>query len=218
MAQERLGPGYFGASRGDPRLGTKSFSWRKLGISTVQVLREGADRLGKPDLVGRLLRCRGSLAVHDGDHVLRQASNSEDHYEWYRDSNGNWVPRLRIKGLKGKAGAVGLQFDPDLSVQWKEHLRLHSRGPEDLVRAKPGSPLVFEASVGDVRRLRAEGQYRFYVAYTPTDDEPFGCAHVSVLLLLRESQKAARDSLRTDLSELLELVHGTPTVPLPEGA
>jgi hypothetical protein len=103
-------------------------------------------------------------------------------------------------------------------VRWKEHLRLHSFTAEDLVAANPGSPLVFEATVGDIRVLRAEGSERFYVAYTPTDDEPYGCAHVSVLLLLRDSEKTAKESLRQDLSALLKVVHGNPTVAVPEGA
>jgi len=101
---------------------------------------------------------------------------------------------------------------------WQEHLRLHSLTAQDLVAAKPGSPLIFEALAGDIRALRAEGLHRFYVAYTPTDDEPFGCAHVSVLLLLRDREKAARESLKQDLSAILKVTYGTPTVALPEGA
>jgi hypothetical protein len=156
------------------------------------------------------------LAVFDDDHVWRQARDSEDHYSWHQDDDGNWIARLRVKGLKGSM--PGLQFDPDLSVQWREHLDLHGYTPQGLVRAKPNLPLIFEANVGDIRAIRTETLERFYVAYTPMDDEPYGCAHVSVLLLLRKSQSAERDSLREDLSRLLECRYGTPSVPVPEGA
>jgi hypothetical protein len=155
------------------------------------------------------------LAVQECDYVFRLAKDVEDDYEWHRDDDGNWTPKLRVSPVKGRQ--PGLQFNPDFSVQWREHLGMHSKGASDLVAAT-NRPLVFEANVGEIRKLRAEGIRRFYVAYTPTDEEPLGCAHVSVLLLLDKELKAASLSLRTDLSNLLALVHGTPSIPVPEGA
>lgn len=125
------------------------------------------------------------------------------------------MPKLRVKG---GGGPVGLQFDPDLSVRWKEHLVLHSYSASDLVTFNPERPLVFEANVGDVRALRMDDNKRFYVAYTPMDDEPFGCAHVSVLMLMKSNDKAAISSFKSDLSSLFKVSFGEATVKAPEGA
>ena len=119
-------------------------------------------------------------------------------------------------GSGNRPGA--LQFDPDLSVHWREHIELHSLGLSHLVRFKAGAPLVFQAIVGEVRGLRSDDGRQMYVAYTPTNEPTFGCSHASVLLLVRDRDKQARDELREDLRPLWRLVYGTPTLALPEGA
>ena len=153
----------------------------------------------------------------DSASLWRQARDTEDHVEWFESDTGQMVPRLRIRGT---GRAVGMQFDPDLSVVWKDHLTGHSLHEADLTsRNSSRGPLIFQANAGDIRNLRAEGK-RFYVVYTPTDDDPFGCSHVSVLELFKKSRDtdAARNALRTDLQKLMKLVWGDCTVPVPDGA
>ncbi len=158
------------------------------------------------------------MALRDTDRILRQARDSEDHYEWLQDADGDWRPLLRVKSAGGTQPSA-LHFNPDLSVQWREHNELHTLGLADLVRAKPEAPLVFEAVVGQVRELRSDDGRQMYVAYTPVSERKFGCSHASVLLLIRDrgADKRVRDDLEEDLRPLWSLVYGTPTVGRPEG-
>ena len=162
--------------------------------------------------------CRGALAVPDADHLWRQARDQEDYVHWCQTDDDKWIPRLRVTPLK-QGGPMGLQFNPDLSVVWREHLATHSLAVEHLVDITPERTLIFETSAEVIRSLRAPDGRRFYVAYTPTDDEPLGCSHASILELFdKKANKAASMSLRTDLSEALSLVYGTFSGEIPEGA
>jgi len=218
VAQIWLGSRDRYSTQGDIGLGAKSHSWRKLVLSAIGALREGADDSGVADVDETVLKCRGALALPDVDHIWRQAKDIEDHYSWHRNDDGNWVARLRSAGT-AKLSDIGMRFDPDLSVQWKEHLELHGETASRLIESRYGYPLVFEANVGEVRLLRGESGKRFYVAYTPTDEDPYGCSHSSVLMLSRGSKADAEiRSLREDLSLAFKCQYGTPTVPIPEGA
>jgi hypothetical protein len=110
-----------------------------------------------------------------------------------------------------------MQFDPDFSVYWREHLELHGSDQDYIGDGGDRYPLIFEATVEDVRDLRGESGKQFYVAYTPKSDEAYGCSHVSVLMLSRDKDAEVK-ALRQDLSVLFEPRYGSPTVPIPEGA
>jgi hypothetical protein len=67
-----------------------------------------------------------------------------------------------------------LRFDPDLSCYWRQHLRMHGKGPESVLEGDARYSLVGELLIV---RLRGQG---FPVRHSPNGDTSIGCAHSSV--------------------------------------
>jgi hypothetical protein len=154
------------------------------------------------------------LALLDHHHLWRQAKNLESYYHYYDDDDGNRVAILRVDPASKKETASGMRFDPDLSVMWREHLEHDNHEHTAIMSPHTPYDLIFEASVGEVRALRDSDNRRYYVAYTPIDEEPLGCAHASVLDLQNwGGEKAQRNALRTDLARLFKKIHGELTIP-----
>lgn len=127
--------------------------------------------------------------------------------EWDAD-NQRWLPAQNQ-----------LQFDPELSTYWREHLAIHDQNPEVLLADNLTYTLVGEWEVEAVRQLH------FPVEHSPTGEKPPDCAHTSVYWppdSLTPSQpepsKAKRRALRGPLAARMTWVYGEITTTPPEGA
>jgi hypothetical protein len=111
-----------------------------------------------------------------------------------------------------------LQFNPDMSSQWKEHLLRHNLGPESILEGYPSYTLVGEFPVANLRG------HHFKVTHSPRDSKPIDCAHTSVNWPpdsigenRKEPPKGIRNALRRDLTSDFKWVLGTDAPP-PDGA
>jgi len=101
-----------------------------------------------------------------------------------------------------------LQFDPDLSGSWREHLQeRHGLGPASV--STEDYPLVGEWLVDDIRA------HNFQVEHTPQGPLPIECAHTSVWWPANmlepgkiEPNKTIRRRLRSGLAGDMSWVHG----------
>jgi hypothetical protein len=152
--------------------------------------------------------CGQTLEIPDGDHLWRKFMDSANHLIWNHDL-GRMVP-----------SHAALQFDPDLSSDWREHLELvHQQTASAIVGDDSRYTLVGQFPVGRVRKLD------FVVTATPNSIQPFGCAHASVdwppHTVPEHSIEPTRDvrkQLRNELAREASWVLGTPTVGPPAGA
>ena len=140
--------------------------------------------------------CGEKLEVPFDGHFLRRFRDSDNHRVWDYDKKA-WVP-----------SPEALQFDPDLSGSWNEHLKeSHGLGPASV--ASDGYPLVGEWLVSDIRALD------FEVEHTPQGSLPIECAHTSVwwpISALKqgktEPDKPTRRRLRSVLAGDMSWAHG----------
>jgi hypothetical protein len=131
------------------------------------------------------------------DHLWRRFSSSPNHRTWDADL-GRWLPNVG-----------DLQFGPEMSTYWRQHLRMHGKGPLSVLDGYPGYDLVGELAIDEVQ---LQG---FPVRQSPTEEPSVGCAHVSVYwppgsIPQGHSQpfKDQRKLLRNQLSRELAWVHG----------
>lgn len=139
------------------------------------------------------------------DHLWRQFRDSEEHLAWDYD-NHTWLPT-----------PAALQFDPDLSTRWSEHLRAHGLGPESLTDESKGYTLVGEWEISDIRKEQ------FLVSHTPCGNQPLDCAHSSVYWPPQEvppdksqPNRDRRRELRSALAAEMIWVHGQVTIQPPD--
>jgi hypothetical protein len=150
--------------------------------------------------------CGEANELSRSDHLWRKFRNSDNHV-WWSDEDECWLPT-----------PAALQFDPELSTQWREHLESHGLGPDSILDVDKGYELVGEWYVSRLEDLN------FPVKHTPDLEVPLiGCSHSSVYWPSAEippgkakPNKDARDRIRSDLSYLMRWMHGTITVPKPE--
>ncbi len=144
----------------------------------------------------------GTLAcVPDADHLWRSVRHDASNLAWHDDEK-RWIP-----------AGTALQFDPDWSGRWREHLiDIHGLGPSDVAEAH--RPLVFEVQVEAIRMLGMK------VEHTPQATDPTDCAHASTWYRTDGAQptRPERALLRNALAVLLTLVHGAIAMPPPPGA
>lgn len=167
-----------------------------------------------------MLQCDRHIGIPDGDHVWRRVKNGK--YTVVYDGNENRI-KVRIEKPTEKNVQYNppIQFDPDVSVNWVEHLQLHGKSHLDLTEDPKEAPLIFQAKVCDLRALRPLGEdKRVHVVYTPNSSIPIDCSHSSILPMGFHADKNADKILvREALQNVLFLVHGTPVEGIiPEGA
>jgi hypothetical protein len=145
--------------------------------------------------------------IPDNDHLLRRFMDSKNHLEWDAD-NMRWLP-----------SAAAMQFDPDLSTSWKEHLEFHGMGPEAVIAGNDRYSLVGEWPVKTLR------DSRLVITHSPSSSGPIDCAHTSVDWPpdaiepgKRRPNGAMRMSVRNSLSVSISWVYGNITIVPPEGA
>jgi hypothetical protein len=145
--------------------------------------------------------------IPGGDHFLRRFIDSENHLEWDAD-NRRWLP-----------SAASMQFDPDLSGSWREHLEFHELSPSSVIDGNHRYTLVGEWSIEALRDIK------FVVTHSPISAIPIGCAHTSVDWPRdaiepgsRRPDSMKRMSLRNSLGVRMTWVYGDITTPPPEGA
>lgn len=141
----------------------------------------------------------------DQDHLWRRFTNSPNHLTWDADLE-RWIPSLSI-----------LQFDPEMSTYWREHLRMHGKGASSVLTR--GYTLVGELDIGKIQR---QG---FPTRQSPNDEPSIGCAHVSihwppesVLQGRTQPSKDQRKLLRMRLASEFIWVYGDVPTSGPAGA
>jgi hypothetical protein len=142
--------------------------------------------------------CGTVQEIPDSHRVWRAGRDDEDQRVWFGDER-RWIPAPKPP--------PAIQFNPDLSVAWREHLELvHDLGPAAVL--PDGYTLVWEAQVGAVRALGVT------VEHSPPEPDPWLCAHSSVDLP-DGATKAVERAVRTKISQIMRHVHGTlpPTGP-----
>jgi len=127
---------------------------------------------------------------------------AKDHTSGTGDSNGQLGPTTA--DTKGSRKSRRLSACNSIQTCWcngRDICGLHSRGTEDLVRAKQAR-LVFEASGGDVHGFELKAVTVLCRITRPQTMSRLGCACVGALTA--EGEPEGADSLRTDPSELLD--------------
>lgn len=151
------------------------------------------------------MRCGEPSDLSGADHLWRQFQNSENHLIWDYD-NERWLP-----------APAALQFNPEMSSQWREHLQAHGLGANVILSIDRGYSLVGEWPVDAIERLK------FPVQHTPVGSTPIECAHSSVYWPPEtlpdgkiQPTKDIRNLLRGNLADLIKWVCGEITVPRPD--
>lgn len=144
---------------------------------------------------------------NDGHNWDGGGDEDHDQLVWSQDEH-RWVP--------APEPPPSMQFNPDLSASWKEHLEgRHLYGPDSTL-TRPGYTLVWELKVADATRLE------FTVEHSPTTaSAPIECAHTSIWMPLDVSATAKktkdrRHELRTDLAHAMTHVLGRLPPPPPD--
>jgi hypothetical protein len=151
-------------------------------------------------MVGNSASCGEEQDIPDDSTLLRSVRHHADDLRWDSDRR-EWLPTDRA-----------LQFDPDFSTQWENHLVcVHGLAVDSVVT--DGRPLVFDAEAGDFRSISLG------VRHSPMGDEPIECAHSSVDWPGgREPDKPAKRKLRAGMRRGMRLVHGEISLEAPPGA
>jgi hypothetical protein len=147
--------------------------------------------------------CGERQELADDDSVWRRQQDHIDYLEWSYDDD-KWLPT-----------AKALQFNPDLSTYWRQHLeRVHKNEPESIfVEGDHRYTLVYECGVVEIRTLG------FGVEHSPEGStEPPECAHTSVNWPNGNMDKQRRRELRSPLARALQLVYGTISLTTPPDA
>src|SRR5207237_775432 len=113
--------------------------------------------------------CGEPQTIPDDHQVWRRLRDHPDHRTWDDDLQ-RWLPRVGHP-------ETALQFDPDLSTSWRQHLEIqHGLDPRAVITGTTYS-LVYQVDVGSLRALELT------VKHTPPDGpegtRPIGCAHTS---------------------------------------
>ena len=184
-------------------MGIPSRIWRRVvrlvGRASVRVV-----DVAKPHEPGvTSAPCGEETELPSADHYLRRFRDSENHLTWDYDK-GSWIP-----------APGSLNFNPDLSGSWREHLTKHGLWPESI--ARDGYTLVGQWLIGDARDLN------FLVDHTPQGREPIDCAHTSLYWPPDsiksgkvEPEPSKRKRLRSDLVGHMSWVHGEIRTPPPD--
>jgi hypothetical protein len=149
--------------------------------------------------------CGEVVELAGQDHLWRQLRDSEQHLAWDYDNNA-WLP-----------SPAALQFDPELSTRWAEHLLIHGLGPEDILDKDKGYSLVGQWEISPIR------SEHFPVAHTPCGAQPLDCAHSSVYWPPDEipsgkvePNRDRRRDLRSTLADEMTWTHGQITTQPPD--
>lgn len=139
------------------------------------------------------------------NRVWRRLVDSKNHLAWDYDNN-RYVP-----------SPAALQFNPEMSTRWGEHLKMHGLGVADVLENDDRYTLVGEWSVEEVRKMH------FPLEHTPDGDEPLGCAHASIYWPpsavkagTKRPDSVTRTSLRNQLVRGMAFVYGEITTPPPD--
>ena len=139
------------------------------------------------------------LDIPDEDHLLRRFRDDPNHLVW--DDELGPIPHHEMNSV--------LQFDEELSTNWREHLRRHGMGTIWALGDNPAYTLVGEISVSEARKLD------FGIIHSAEDIIPIGCSHTSVSWpanqihpTAKRPDKRTRGRLRSQLARNFKFVHG----------
>jgi hypothetical protein len=154
--------------------------------------------------------CGSAEQIPRTDDVWRVVTDDPDHREW-DEIDRKWLPR-------SEHPSNALQFDPDFSSAWRQHLeQLHHETAAVLIDAEAKRTLVFQLP------LLAVDDLGLTYAHTPEGSAPPACSHTSVYLPEDASgngkgAKARRKAIRLDVARAMELVMGDLPIEGPPGA
>lgn len=150
------------------------------------------------------MKCGERDQLEDDHHLWRRVKDDPNTLTWVPDEK-RWVP-------SNTHPSNSIQFDPELSTFWREHLegthRLTARSITDEVG---GYTLAFEMKVEVPRELGA------CVVHSPTCEKPIDCAHTSVFYP-NDMDKSQRFIFRQELAHSMFLVSGSCSQVPPPGA
>ncbi len=170
----------------------------------------GFESVGLSRLAIALVPClrETTISIPPEDHLWRRFKDDPNHLTW--DDELGPLPH------EDKA----LQFDNDLSTNWREHLEGHRIGPSGVLGcgSKSAYTLVGELAVAQAQLMG------FLVTHSPDGKIPIECSHTSVSWPPAEihppakrPDKRARSRLRADMARNFPFVYGEVTTPPPAG-
>lgn len=141
------------------------------------------------------MNCGTSAPIGAKDHLLRRLP----------DEDSCVVRSRRTGGLVPNVGSNALQFNPEMSAYWREHLDTsHQLGAPAV--AGPDDRPVFEMAIEDLEALG------LMVRHTPEDTIPIDCAHTSIFWPGGvKPQRGQRNELRADIADRVVWVHRDPS-------
>jgi hypothetical protein len=142
-------------------------------------------------------------AIDDSHGLWRRVLDDLDNITW-DPGEQRWLIRINHP-------SHALQFNPEMSVSWREHLvHRHRKGPAAALKGAGDYTLVYELASADARKIR------LCVKHSPIGKRQPDCAHTSVEWP-EGLTKPDRKAIRSDLAHAMRLVHGVPTqTPPPE--
>lgn len=155
------------------------------------------DRLRQPP-------CGEVVELDDSQDLWRRVRDHADHLTWNSDDR-RWMPRPTPP-------SNALQFDPDMSTSWSQHLQgRHNQGPDAALDYEGRYTLVYGLNVGEARLIGCT------VRHSPQASDPPDCAHSSLEWPV-PADKSTRKAIRADLSHAMKLVHGESRLEPPPGS
>jgi hypothetical protein len=176
-------------------------TWRVAGAA-VRSLSQAFGRLAS-----RLTErpCGQPQPIGSDQRLWRRVIDHPDHVTWDADKE-RWLPRP-------SGSSNSLQFNPELSTFWCEHLQdRHRLLPSSILDPDGRYTLVYQSQVQDVRAIGCT------VEHTPQADLPVDCAHTSVWYPSGATDKPSRKAVRNDLARTVILVYGAISQSPPDGA
>ncbi len=190
-------------TRGDIGLGSQSPHWKRVVWLARRAASARCRTAGFPRLALIFTPCletpEAPLEILDKDHLWRRFRDDPNHLVW--DDELGPIPHHEVSSV--------LQFDEDLSTNWREHLQRHHMGPVWVLGENPAYTLVGEISVLAARRLK------FGVSHSAADIIPIDCSHTSVSWPAdkihppaKRPDKKTRSRLRSEIAMNFRFIHG----------
>lgn len=139
------------------------------------------------------------LEINSEDHLWRRFRDDPNHLVWH-DELGP-IPHHEVNSV--------LQFDEDLSTNWREHLERHRIGPAWVLGENASYTLVGEISVLAARNLD------FGVVHSSQGIIPIDCSHTSVSWPAsqirspaKRPDKRTRSKLRSEIAKNFVFIYG----------
>ena len=184
-------------------MGSRTQHWKRLVWVARRAASTRCEAAGLARLALILTPCIRTpdipLEIRNEDHLWRRFRDDPNHLVW--DDELGPIPHHEVNSV--------LQFDEDLSTNWREHLEWHRIGPSWVLGDNPEYTLVGEISVTTARDLD------FGVTHSSDGIIPIECSHTSVSWPATEihppakrPDKKTRSRLRSQIARNFKFVLG----------